>query len=468
MGLYLYAMEYAIVDIETTGGSASGAGITEIAVIIHDGQEITREFQTLLNPNMPIPAYITGLTGIDTSMVKQAPCFEEVSDILWELLDGKVFVAHQVNFDFSFIREAFLKLGKEFNPPRLCTVRLARKIFPGQISYSLGRICEQQNIPILARHRAMGDAKATALLFDRMISQSPEVIQNSLRKKSGEMFLPPLFPLDKFLQLPESCGVYYMIDSKGKVIYVGKANNIRERFKGHFSGKVLPQFKQQLKSEVVDLKWQLTGTEFMALLLETLEIKRLWPKYNSAMKRPKTLWGIFYYQDGAGFYRFQIGKVTRHLKPLETFFSSEEARRFLTEAAEVYGLCQKLCGLRSVCCGEVGDVLCRGACDSDPSPNQYNERAEELIRKIKDSKKEILITMPGRKPEEKAVCLFEGGILCRYGFVEKEEVELSELELVTPIPETFFLLRQFFHRFSPDQVKVLESKKPIQPGFFYA
>lgn len=456
-------------DIETTGGSASQGGITEIAVVIHDGQVIIHEFQTLLNPNIPIPAYITGLTGIDGTMVRNAPTFDEIADQLWDLLEGRVFVAHQVNFDFGFIREAFLKVGKDLNSPRLCTVRLSRKIFPGLGSYSLGRICEQRKIPILARHRAMGDAKATALLFDQMIREKEEVIYQSLKKNTGESFLPPLFSLTTFRQLPDSCGVYYMLDSRGKVIYVGKANNIKERFKGHFLGKVLPQIKQQLKAEVVDLKWQLTGTEFMALLIETLEIKRIWPKYNAAMKMPKTLWGLFHYQDGSGFYRFQIAKVTKNLKPLETFFSSEEARHFLMEAVVVYQLCQRLCGLRTVSCEKAGDDLCRGACGSGLSPIDYNDRAEELIRKIKDSKREILITLPGRKPEEKAGCVFEGGILSRYGFVEKEEVDPSDLELVSPIPETFYLLRQYFHRFSPEQVRVLEpslESSHFQLGFF--
>jgi len=462
-------MEYAIVDIETTGGNPKGGGITEIAVVIHDGQRIIHEYQTLINPKMAVPAYITGLTGIDSYMLKDAPYFEVISDELFELLQGRVFVAHQVNFDFSFIREAFLKVGKELDSPKLCTVRLSRKIFPGLGSYSLGRICEQQKIPILARHRAMGDAKATALLFDRMIQQKPEIIQASLKKNAVNSFLPPLFPLSKFRQLPESCGVYYMHNDKGKVIYVGKANNIKERFKGHFSGNVLPQLKQQLKSEVVDVHWQLTGSEFMALLIETLEIKRLWPKYNSAMKMPKTLWGLFHYQDGSGFYRFQISKVTKNLKPLETFFSSEEARQFLMEAVEVYRLCQKLCGLRAVTCAVVQDTSCQGACGSGENPTDYNQRAEECINRIKGAKKELLITLPGRKEGEKAACLFQGGILAKYGFLEKDSIVSEDLEMVPLVPETYYLLRQFIHRIPEDQIQVLEpslESNPLQLGFF--
>jgi DNA polymerase-3 subunit epsilon len=271
-------MEYAIVDIETTGGAPKYGGITEIAVLIHDGETIIREYQTLLNPEQAIPTYITGLTGIDNFMVRHQPTFSAIQDELWELLNDRVFVAHNVSFDYGFIREAFLKVGKELKTPKLCTVRLSRKVYPGMSSYSLGRLCESQKIEIEARHRAMGDAKATAILFDRMIKSDYQIINQSLKKNTGEAFLPPNFPHSKFREIPTSCGVYYMQDERGKVIYVGKAINIRERFKSHFSGQLLPNLKQKLKTEVFDLKWELTGSEFMALLFEVLEIKRLWPK----------------------------------------------------------------------------------------------------------------------------------------------------------------------------------------------
>lgn len=448
-------MEFAIVDIETTGGSPRGGGITEIAVLIHDGETIVNEWQTLINPQMNIPSYITGLTGIDNSMVRNAPTFEDIADELWELLEDRVFIAHSVNFDFGFIREAFLKIGKDLNSQKLCTVRLSRKVFPGLSSYSLGRICENQKIPILARHRAMGDARATALLFDRMIKERQDVVLSSLKRNTGEAFLPPHFPLAKFKQIPESCGVYYMLNSKGKVIYVGKALNIRERFKGHFSGQVLPQLKQQLKAEVVDLQWQLTGSEFMALLFETLEIKRLWPSYNSAMKLPKTLWGLFHYQDGSGYYRFQVAKVTKNLRPLESFFSAEEANQFLKTGIETYQLCQKLSGLRKVTCSIIQDQSCLGACKSAETPESYNARVEEFISLIKKSKRDMMLNLPGRETGENVYCYFEGGMLSRYSYLKSEEFpEPEELEIVPKVPETFYILRQYIHRIEPEQIRV--------------
>jgi DNA polymerase-3 subunit epsilon len=249
-----------------------------------------------------------------------------------------------------------------------------------------------------------------------------------------------------------------MLNSKGKVLYVGKALNIRERFKGHFSGQVLPQLKQQLKSEVVDLHWQLTGSELMALLLESLEIKRLWPAYNSALKLPKTLWGLFHYQDGSGYSRFQIAKVTKNLRPLESFFSSEEANQFLKQGIETYQLCQKLSGLRKITCQAVQDQSCLGACQSVEIPDTYNERAGDFIRLIRESKKDLMLNLPGREEGEKLFCFFEGGMLSRYAYLKSDDFpDPQDLEVVLKIPETFYILRQYIHQIPADQLRVFST-----------
>lgn len=452
-------MEYAIVDIETSGGSPVGGGITEIAVLIHDGNSIIREYETLINPGHAIPTHITGLTGIDNFMVRNSPKFHQIFDELEELLEGRIFVAHNVNFDFSFIREAFLKLGKDFKPEKLCTVKLSRKAFPGLGSYSLGRLCENLEIKIEARHRAMGDAKATAILFDRILKQSPQIIFGLLKKNAGESFLPPNFLSTRFREIPESCGVYYMVNEKRKIIYVGKAINIKERFKNHFSGLVLPELKQKLKTEVVDLKWQETGTEFLALLIESLEIKRLWPKYNFALKNPKTMFGLFHYQDGLGYSRLQLAKVTPLLKPLEIFFSSDEANSFLKMGIEQYQLCGRLCGLRKVNCSQIQDSNCLGACKSIESPDVYNVRVGLLLDKISTSQKSLKITIPGKNKSEIVICVFERGILTRYGFFPKEEInniKIEMIDLVRIVPETSYILRKFIHQFGPEQIQILD------------
>ncbi len=453
-------MEYAIVDIETTGGTASNCGITEIAILIHDGEKILEEFESLINPEQVIPSYITGLTGIDNSMIQNAPTFYELADKLWELLHGRVFVAHSVNFDYGFLRESFKKVNKEFKADKLCTVRLARKIIPGLSSYSLGRICETRNIPIYARHRAMGDARATSILFDQMIKERPDMVTASLKKNSGESFLPPNFSLSKYREIPEKCGVYYMLNDRGKVIYVGKAINIKERFKNHFSGNLLPGLKQKLKAEIVDLKWEITGSELMALLFEALEIKRLWPKYNSALKLPKTLWGLFHYEDNSGYSRFQIAKVTKHLKPFETFLSSDEAIAFLKDGIESFELCPRLCGLRKATCKKGEPISCQDYCNSDLKPEIYNMKAVAFLDRIKESQKEILLTLPGKGPNDIAACVFERGILKSYGFFEENVGTESILQNQNPVPrvpETYYILKQFIPLLKPNQIQVLDS-----------
>src|SRR5213075_1080513 len=145
---------YAIVDIETTGGYAAANGITEIAIYIHDGVKITRHFETLINPNQAIPRYIKALTGIDDEMVADAPQFAEVADTIHELLNDNIFVAHNVNFDYSFVRHHLKAAGLELTAKKLCTVRLSRKVFPGLPSYSLGNLCRSLQLPIDNRHRA--------------------------------------------------------------------------------------------------------------------------------------------------------------------------------------------------------------------------------------------------------------------------------------------------------------------------
>ena len=142
---------YAIVDIETTGGHASANGITEVAIILHDGNQVTERFSTLINPEIPIPSYIQALTGINDKMVSSAPIFKDVADQIFTLLQDKIFVAHNVNFDFSFLRYHLAASGYLLQTKKLCTVRLSRKIMPGFTSYSLGKLCNQVGINMFER-----------------------------------------------------------------------------------------------------------------------------------------------------------------------------------------------------------------------------------------------------------------------------------------------------------------------------
>ena len=211
-------MEFAIVDIETTGGHAAGNAITEVAIQIHDGEKIIKSYETLINPGTPIPYYISGLTGITNQMVKNAPSFSTVAAAIFELLNNRVFVAHSVNFDYSFLKNELKLSGYELNCKKLCTVRLSRKTFPGLPSYSLGNLCGSLEIPLQNRHRAGGDAAATVVLFEKILAADGEAIHKFLKRGSKEQALPPNLPKEEFEKLPETTGVYYFHNRKGKVI----------------------------------------------------------------------------------------------------------------------------------------------------------------------------------------------------------------------------------------------------------
>jgi DNA polymerase-3 subunit epsilon len=169
---------FVIIDIETTGSNSKYSKITELAVYQHNGQNVTNIYSTLINPGIDIPFYITKLTGIDNKMVKSAPKFYEVAKDIIQLTSGRVFVAHNVKFDYAFIKEEFNRLGYNFNAKTLCTVQLAKRLLPGQNSYSLGKLCSDLGIEINGRHRASGDALATVKLFEILLRKN-EIVENS-------------------------------------------------------------------------------------------------------------------------------------------------------------------------------------------------------------------------------------------------------------------------------------------------
>ena len=253
---YYICRVFAIVDIETTGGFASSNGITEIAIILHNGREVEGYYSTLINPRQLIPRYVTALTGISNDMVAAAPVFEEVAETVNNLLNGRVFVAHNVNFDYSFIKQHLENCGYPFELKKLCTVRIARKLYSGLPSYSLGNLCRSLGIDIQNRHRAEGDARATATLFDKMLRDDEKgAITSMMKGRSAEQYLPPNLPLADIQALPYSPGVYYFENEKKEVIYVGKAVNLQSRVKSHFSNNDGSRRKQELLRQVHHIRY---------------------------------------------------------------------------------------------------------------------------------------------------------------------------------------------------------------------
>ncbi len=413
---------YAIVDIETTGGYADSHRITEIAIYHHDGIQVTDRYHTLINPGRNIPYYITGLTGITYEMVSRSPSFSEVAKIIFEQLNGKVFVAHNAHFDYSFLKKEFEQVGINWQSKKLCTVRLSRKIIPGLRSYSLGSLAESLGIQIPDRHRAGGDVAATAKIFDKLLKRDQtNYIANVLKRNSGETILPPNLPKEDFDRLPAKPGVYYFHNSRGQIIYVGKATNIKKRIAGHFTGDAREWNRSKIRNEIHHITFELTGNDLVALILESQEIRRLWPKYNMAQKYRVEEWGIYDYEDRNGYKRFSVNVIVRGTRPLIRFSSKGDAWNFLWEKVRTHKLCPKLSGLQlsKGLCFEYQTGNCNGACMEVEQQDVYNARVVSANNSFIDGGT-LAIIGRGRNAREHSLVLIERGKYFGFGFLDRK------------------------------------------------
>ena len=408
--LYLIIM-YAIVDIETTGSHASAFGITEIAVLVHDGSRVIQQFETLVNPQQAIPPYITALTGINNAMVAAAPVFEEIAAPLFEMLNGQIFVAHNVNFDYSFLYHHLKAAGYELKVKKLCTVRLGRKVFPGLASYSLGKLCRSLNLPIENRHRAGGDAQATVLLFEHYLANGAEqYITEMLKKNSAEQWLPMNLTKAAIMQLPVGPGVYYFHDEKGAILYIGKAINIKKRVSSHFTYQDAEKKRQQFIREICKITYQLCATELEAIVLESAEIKKHWPKYNTSQKKPTQKFALYMYQDGRGYQRLAIDKKKKNIPTLYNFNLLKEGWAMLKKLALQFDLHEKLC------CIDKTPFTEQDHADLG-TPLQYNQKIDSMLKALEKQLPTFAVVDSGRNDTEKLCLLVERGCFWGMGYL---------------------------------------------------
>lgn len=427
---------YAIVDIETTGVKANRDRITEIAIVLHDGEKVVDRFQSLVNPECSIPPNITQITGISSELVADAPKFFEVAKQVVEMTKGAIFVAHNVNFDYGFIKEELARLGFIYRRKQLCTVRLSRLVFPGRKRYNLDSLIDMLGIEVERRHRAMDDVIATVKLFERILEQetAEDSIASLVNRGVSASKLPPNFTLEQLHALPEDCGIYYFHNQNGDVIYVGKSINIKKRIMEHFANKTAKAKKMQ--REVHDISHEVTGSELAALLLESHEIKTLQPVYNSAQKPRKKTYCIFTYTDETGYKRLAASKNLKSLDVIYTFKRREEAVGALRYFQAEYQLCQRKTDLESGegACFHYHLRKCLGACTGEELPETYNERVDAAIARIQFPELEgsFILMEKARTKTEQAVFVIENGMYKGFGYVDIED-NLSVEDLVDSI-----------------------------------
>lgn len=428
---------YAILDIETTGGQFNEEGITEIAIYKFDGHQIVDQFISLVNPEIPIQPFVVKLTGINNSMLVSAPKFHEVAKRIVEITKDCIIVAHNTVFDYRILRTEFSRLGYDFQAKTLCTVELAKILIPEQPSYSLGKLVRALGIPMTNRHRAEGDALATVKLFKMLLDKDLEkiIVKEQIKTEITKGIAPKL--LNIIESLPNKTGVYYIHKENGTIIFIGKSRNIKKRVNQHFTGITKSALK--IQQEVFTVTYQETGSELIALLKETEEIKRNRPIYNRIS--PKTHFPVAIYceKDANGYLNLKLQKFDGRKKEITAYTSLQEGKNNLFRITSQYNLCQKLTGLyeTKTHCFQQKINECDGACIGKITPQEYNKRVQEFITKSTLENQSIIIIDSGRTTREHSAVLIENGVYKGYAFFDLN-YQISNIQilknLITPMP----------------------------------
>ena len=409
---------YCILDIETTGGQFNEEGITEIAIYKFDGHEVVDQFISLVNPEIPIQPFVVKLTGINNAMLRSAPKFFEVAKRIIEITSDCIIVAHNASFDYRILRTEFKRLGYDFQAKTLCTVELSKKLIPDQPSYSLGKLVRALGIPMSDRHRASGDAIATTKLFKMLLEKDVEkqILNDYIKQEIQKGIAPKL--LDIVEHLPSKTGIYYIHNEKGDLIYIGKSRNIKKRINQHFTGTSTKSKK--IQREVYSVTPEETGSELIALLKESEEIKINKPVYNRAQRKSIFEWALYAEKDSNGYLNLGLQKVDGRKKEITSFTTLQEGKNTLFRITEKYRLCQKLTGLyqTNADCFQFKIKECDGACIGKITAEEYNARVQKLIAENSFENKNLVLLDRGRNINERSVVLIENGIYKGYAFYD--------------------------------------------------
>ncbi len=378
---------YVVVDLETTGGNAQRDNITEIAAVrIENGVEVAR-WSTLVNPGVRIAPFIQSLTGITDAMVQDAPAFEDVVHPLLEILDGAVFVAHNVRFDHGFVHQALERLGHALKVKTLCTVRLSRKLYAQHKGHGLDAILQRHGLQTLARHRAMGDVDV--VLAWLQVAQRELGLETLQREAAallqGSASVPPQLETS-INDIPDVPGVYLFYGEGEIPLYIGKSVHMRKRVLSHFQASTKQAREMRILQEIRRVEWQETAGELGALLLEARLVKAMQPLHNRQLRQSKGLsaWELSDDPQARPLLRL-VGLDAQQPDTLQRLYGVYRSKRQATDAlrtlCENHGLCPQALGLESgkgpCFASQIGK--CKGVCAGRESPAVHRLRLQMAL-----------------------------------------------------------------------------------------
>lgn len=365
-------------------------------------------------------------------MLQSAPKFYEVAKRIIEITEDCIIVAHNAQFDYRILRTEFNRLGYDFQRQNLCTVELSKKLIPEQPSYSLGKLVRALGIPMADRHRASGDALATVKLFKMLLAKDleKEIVKSFIKTEVEKGLAPKL--LDIVSGLPSTTGIYYMHKENGDILYIGKSKNIKKRVNQHFTSTSSKSKKIQL--EIFDVSYEETGSELIAFLKESEEIKINKPKYNRALSKTIFPWSLYLEKNSDGYLALKMQKTDARKKEVASFASHVEAQSALFKITDKYTLCQKINFLEIVKtnCFPYQLNQCYGACIEKESPADYNVRVEEFILNNEFQNQNMIVIDRGRNLQERSAVLIENGIFIGYAFFDLN-YQVNNIEILKNI-----------------------------------
>ncbi len=339
---------YAIVDVETTGNHRGGDRIIEIAIIITDGEKIIREYQTLVNPQKSINPYVEKLTGIYESMVKSAPTFSEVADEVFNLLNGQVFVAHNVNFDYTLVEGELNRAGISFNASQIDTIAYARRVFQGLQSYSLGNVCDSLGIPHLDRHRAYGDTLATTQLFHLLLQKDNDrsSLKAMLQQGLDEKCLPPLLTKEKILSLPATTGLLSFRTKNGLLFAIEATKNMRKKAIDKLQMWFSDIAFKSLFESIADVEIVATGNELIAKIMKEEVVANERPLVGKVISSRPPAYAIMIENNSLGIAQLKITYQKEIEDQAHILFTSrtyaKKAAEKIMDEGHFYGIYQQI------------------------------------------------------------------------------------------------------------------------------
>lgn len=381
----------AFVDIETTGTSARFGRIIEIGIIRVEEGIITKTYQTLLNPQTHLPPEIEMLTGITQKDLEDKPTFREVKKDILEILVDSVFVAHNVRFDYSFLKHEFGREQIDFRLKHFCTVRLSRALYPKERHHNLDALIERFNLKCENRHRAFDDARILWDFYQKAKKDATdETFNDALSIALRRPNIPTNLTEDVLDNLPEQPGVYIFYGENGMPLYVGKSIDIKDRVLSHFSQDLHSLREMNIASQITSIETIPTAGELGALFLESQLIKKLLPLYNRMLRNKRELIGLMKETDDKGYNTIRFESFDRiPVEKLDSFLgffrSKKETKTFLSDINKEYSLCEKLLGIEKTTAACFGYRLgrCKGACIGKEASLFYNLRFTSAFYKTK-------------------------------------------------------------------------------------